>query len=148
MKSLDFPGYNFRFKNSENKTWIFDIIRKKFVILQPEEWVRQHVVHLLTTDKNYPRGLVNVEKVLKVHGLKKRYDIVVFNTNGTIRLLVECKSPDVMITQETFDQIARYNMELRAGYLLVTNGLTHFCCQMDYQKEKYVFLHHIPDFSR
>jgi hypothetical protein len=148
MKPLDFPGYKFRFKSSENRAWIFDIIRKKFVILQPEEWVRQHVLHLLITEKNYPAGLINVEKVLRVHGLKKRYDVVAYDTSGRIRLLVECKSPEVLITQESFDQIARYNMELRAPYLLVTNGLTHFCCQMDYQKEKYFFLRQIPDFSR
>ncbi len=147
MKSLDFPGYKFRIKNSENRSWIFDIIRKKFVILQPEEWVRQHVLHLLIKEKNYPPGLINVEKVLRVHGLKKRYDIVAYDPNGGIQLLVECKSPEVLITQESFDQIARYNMELRARYLLLTNGLTHFCCQMDYQKEKYFFLRHIPDFS-
>ncbi len=148
MHPLNFPACDFRFKNSENKVLIFDVVRKKFVVLQPEEWVRQHVLHHLIRDKNYPASHINVERLLTLHHRKKRYDIVVYNPNGGIHLLVECKSPAIRITQEAFDQIARYNMELRATYLMVTNGLENFYCQMDYQGEKYIFLHHIPDFSR
>ena len=148
MLPLNFPRYNFRFKNSENKVHIFDVIRKKFVVLQPEEWVRQHVLHYLITDKNYPSSLINVEKQLMVNRLKKRYDIVVFTSDGSIELLVECKSPETRITQTVFDQIARYNFELRANYLMVTNGLVHFYCKMDFKEEKYSFLEHIPEFSR
>lgn len=148
MQSLNFPDYTFRFKNSENKVRIFDIIRKKFVVLQPEEWVRQHVVQYLIRDKNYPHALINVEKILTINRIKKRYDVVVYNRDGSIHILIECKSPKIKITQEVFDQIARYNMALRSSYLMVTNGLHHYYCQMDYEKEKYIFLQGIPDFSR
>ena len=148
MQRLDFPVYDFRFKNSENKVYIFDVIRKKFVVLQPEEWVRQNAVHYLLHEKKYPKSLINVEKQITVNNIKKRYDIVVFDTMGNIALLVECKSPQIAITQATFDQIARYNMQLNAKYLMVTNGLRHFYCKMDYEVENYVFLKHIPDFSR
>ncbi len=148
MRPLNFPPYTFRFKNSENKILIFDIIRKKFVSLQPEEWVRQHVVHQLIYNKNYPVSLVNVEKELTINQLKKRYDVVIFNSDGSIYLLVECKSPEIKITQMVFDQIARYNLALKSNYLMVTNGLDHFYCQMNFEEEKYTFLDHIPDFSR
>ncbi|MEK6153716.1 type I restriction enzyme HsdR N-terminal domain-containing protein [Flavobacteriaceae bacterium 3-367] len=148
MQVLNFSAYDFRFKNSENKVHIFDVIRKKFVVLQPEEWVRQHVVHHLLFNKKYPKSHINVEKQLQLNTLKKRYDVVVFNPDGTIEILVECKSPDTKITQTVFDQIARYNMQLRAKFLMVTNGLEHYYCQMDLEEEKYTFLEHIPDFSR
>lgn len=147
MQQLDFPSYNFRFKNSENKTAIFDEIRKKFIILTPEEWVRQHVVQYLLQEKKYPKSLINVEKLLKINGLTKRYDVVVFNKDGSIFILVECKAPEIKITQNTFDQIARYNMTLDAQYLMVTNGLNHYFCQMDYENEKYQFLKELPDYS-
>jgi hypothetical protein len=148
MLSLNFPSYNFRSKSSENKQQIFDIIRKKFVSLQPEEWVRQHVIHYLSVDKKYPTSLINVEKTLSLNGLKKRYDVVVFNSDGSIHILVECKSPNVTVSQVVFDQIARYNMKMQAEYLMVTNGLDHFYCNMNYEEEKYSFLRQIPDFSR
>jgi len=148
MQPLNFPAYDFRFKNSENKVQIFDVIRKKFVLLQPEEWVRQHVVHHLLSDKNYPKSLINVEKQVKLNSMIKRYDIVVYNSDASIEILVECKAPEIKITQTVFDQIARYNMQLKANYLMVTNGQDHFYCKMDLQEEKYTFLHHIPDFSR
>lgn len=148
MQVLNFPAYDFRFKNTENKVYIFDVVRKKFVVLQPEEWVRQHVVHYLIFEKNYPLSLINVEKQLRVNNLKRRYDIVVFEPNGAIQILIECKAPEVSITQISFDQIARYNMQLQSEYLMVTNGLQHFYCKIDHKQEKYTFLEHIPDFSR
>ncbi|RIV41896.1 type I restriction enzyme HsdR N-terminal domain-containing protein [Flagellimonas pelagia] len=148
MQPLNFPKYSFRIKNSQNRQYIFDGIRKKFVVLQPEEWVRQHLLHFLIFTKNFPKSLVNVEKQLKVNSLKKRYDVVVFNPDGSIFLLVECKAPEIKIDQSTFDQIARYNYQLKANYLLVTNGLEHYCCEMDHEHEKYRFLEDIPDFSR
>ena len=147
MQHLNFPTYTFRFKNSENKVSIFDEIRKKFIILTPEEWVRQHTVRFLIEDKKYPKSLINIEKTLQINDLKKRYDIVVFNPNGTINILVECKAPEVKITQETFDQIARYNMTLKSHYLMVTNGLNHYFCQMDFENEKYQFLHELPNYQ-
>jgi hypothetical protein len=148
MQSLNFPAYDFRFKNSENKVHIFDPIRKKFVVLQPEEWVRQNVVQFLIHERKYPKSLINVEKQLTVNTLKKRYDIVIFDSLGNITLLVECKSPKITVNQETFDQIAKYNLQLKAEFLMVTNGLQHFYCKMDFSKEKYTFLEQIPDFSR
>ncbi|QCX00019.1 type I restriction enzyme HsdR N-terminal domain-containing protein [Aggregatimonas sangjinii] len=148
MQALNFSAYDFRLKNSENKVHIFDVIRKKFVVLQPEEWVRQHVVHHLIVDKKYPQSLINVEKQLTIGRIKKRYDVVVFKPDGSIALLVECKSPSIKINQQVFDQIARYNMQLNATYLMVTNGLDHYYCEMDYTEEKYRFLQAIPDFSR
>ncbi|NJB35742.1 type I restriction enzyme HsdR N-terminal domain-containing protein [Croceivirga sp. JEA036] len=148
MQNLNFPNFEFRFKSTENRLHVFDIIRKKFVVLQPEEWVRQHVVHNLITIKGYPKTLINVEKQLIINGLKKRYDVVVFKPNGSISILVECKAPEVNITQNTFNQIAIYNMNVASDYLMVTNGLQHYYCQMDNKAEKYVFLKDIPDFSR
>jgi predicted type IV restriction endonuclease len=147
MQKLNFPSYSFRFKNSENKVAIFDAIRKKFIILTPEEWVRQHTVRFLLEEKSYPKSYLNVEKILKINDLSKRYDIVVFQPDGLIFLLVECKAPEVNITQQTFDQIARYNLTLKAKYLMVTNGLNHYFCQMDFEKEKYVFLKELPEFG-
>lgn len=147
MQELNFPKFMFRFKNSENKVSIFDGIRKKFVILQPEEWVRQHCVQYLIEVKGYPKSLINVEKELKINDLKKRYDIVIFNTNGSIHLIVECKAPKIKIKQDTFDQVARYNLALNASYLMVTNGLNHYYCIMDFKAKKYEFLVDIPDYS-
>ncbi|AOW10153.1 type I restriction enzyme HsdR N-terminal domain-containing protein [Flavobacterium gilvum] len=147
MQNLNFPSYSFRFKNSENKLSIFDVIRKKFIILTPEEWVRQHVVSFLLEEKKYPKSLINVEKVLMVNGLRKRYDVVVFNPNGTIFVLIECKAPEVKISQAVFDQIARYNMTLDAEFLMVTNGLNHYFCQMDFENEKYEFLRELPTYG-
>lgn len=146
MQELNFPKFSFRFKNSENKLAIFDEIRKKFVVLQPEEWVRQHCVHYLIQLKKYPKSLINVEKMLKLNNLTKRYDIVIFNPDGSIELIVECKAPNVAITQDTFDQIARYNLVLKAKYLMVTNGLNHYYCQMDYNNQSYKFLETIPNY--
>lgn len=148
MQRLNFPKTIFRFKSSENNTRIFDIIRKKFVVLSPEEWVRQHAVHWLINIKNYPKSLINVEKQLIVNGMRKRYDIVVFKSDGSIALLIECKSPQIPITQEVFDQIARYNLQANSDFLMVTNGLEHYFCQIDVEGEKYTFLNQIPDFSR
>lgn len=147
MQPLNFPSYSFRFKNSENKVAIFDEIRKKFIILTPEEWVRQHVVRFLLEAKNYSKSYLNVEKTITLNGLTKRYDVVVFNPDGSIFLLVECKAPEIPITQTTFDQIARYNLVLKAQYLMVTNGLNHYFCQMDFEKEQYVFLKDLPEYS-
>ncbi|WP_309610082.1 type I restriction enzyme HsdR N-terminal domain-containing protein [Flavobacterium sp.] len=147
MQQLNFPNFVFRFKNSENKVAIFDEIRKKFMILTPEEWVRQNVVRFLLEEKKYPKSLINVEKALKINGLTKRYDVVVFNNDGSILVLIECKAPEIKISQTTFDQIARYNLTLKAEYLMVTNGLKHYFCKMDFENEKYQFLENLPEFQ-
>ena len=147
MQELNFPKFEYRFKSTENKVSIFDVIRKKFIILQPEEWVRQHCVHFLISDKKFPKSLINVEKELTINGLKKRYDIVIFNSDGSIHLIVECKSHNIKIDQTTFDQIARYNLVLNASYLMVTNGLNHYYCEMDMENERYSFLETIPEYK-
>ena len=146
MQQLNFPSYNFRFKNSENKVSIFDDIRKRFILLTPEEWVRQNTIQFLLQEKKYPKSYLNIEKLIKINDINKRYDIVVFQPDGSIFLLIECKAPEVKITQETFDQISRYNLTLKAQYLMVTNGLNHYFCQMDFEKEQYVFLKELPIF--
>ncbi|MAB49604.1 MAG: restriction endonuclease subunit R [Flavobacteriaceae bacterium] len=148
MQKLNFPQFEYRFKSTENKVSIFDVIRKKFIVLQPEEWVRQHCVHYLINEKNYPKSLINVEKELNINGLKKRYDIVIFNSDGSILLIVECKSYDITINQDTFDQIARYNLALNAEFLMVTNGINHYYCQMDTEAERYQFLRDIPNYKK
>ncbi|SDB26254.1 Type I restriction enzyme R protein N terminus (HSDR_N) [Flavobacteriaceae bacterium MAR_2010_188] len=148
MQKLDFPEFSFRFKNSENKISIFDEVRKKFIILQPEEWVRQHCVKYLHSVKKYPYSLINVEKELTVNKLKKRYDIVVFHSDGSINIVVECKSYNVPISQDTFDQIARYNSSLDADFLMVTNGLNHYYCKMDFEAQCYNFLRQLPEYDQ
>ncbi len=114
------------------------------MILQPEEWVRQHCVLYLIEEKNYPKSHINVEKELIVNDLKKRYDIVVFNADGSIHLIVECKAPTVSINQSTFNQIAQYNQVLNANYLMVTNGINHYYCQMDFENKRYRFFKRHP----
>ncbi len=147
MQALNFPAYQFKLKSSENKQYIFDVIRKKYIVLSPEEWVRQHALHFLIYDKKYPVSLITVEKQLLVNKLKKRTDILIYNSTGLPELVVECKAPKVKITQHTFDQIARYNFQLRANYLMVSNGMQHYFCKLDYDKECYVFLEDIPKYK-
>ena len=148
MQKLNFPKYNFRFKSNENKTLIFDIIRKKFVVLTPEEWVRQHTLHFLITEKKYPVSYINVEKQLLLNDTLKRYDIITFKNDGNVEIIIECKAPSVSINQITFDQIARYNLALNSNLLMVTNGLTHYFCKMDIKNKKYLFLSDLPKYDR
>lgn len=147
MVRLNFPSYAFRFKSRENKMLVFDIIRKKYVVLTPEEWVRQHSLHFLIEEKKYPKGRFLVERQLKVATLDKRVDIAVCDLKGKIQLLVECKAPEVVLNQKVFDQIARYNWEARADILMVTNGLNHFYCRMDYKNGEYLFLPELPSYT-
>ena len=147
MQTLNLPTYKFRIKSNENKLFIFDILRKKYVVLTPEEWVRQHFVHFLIEEKNYPISLIAIEKKLTINGLTKRTDILVFNTNGEPHIIVECKAPSIKINQATFDQIARYNLKLQSHFLIVTNGLEHFYCCMDFKNECYIFLADIPAYN-
>ena len=140
MLKLNFPNYTFKIKNKENGDYIFDEIRKKYIKLTKEEWVRQNCVKFLINEKNFSDLLINIEKTLKVNSLSKRYDIVVFNTDGSIKLLVECKSPEIKITQETFDQIAIYNISLKSELLMLTNGINHYYCKIDYKKQCYNFI--------
>ena len=147
MQKLNLPSYHFKLKSSENKTLIFDKLRKKYMVLTPEEWVRQHFVQFLIAEKKYPISLIALEKQFTINNRRKRTDILVFNSDGKHEIIVECKAPCIKITQNTFDQIARYNLKLKANYLIVTNGLEHFYCKMDFEKETYVFLREIPAYN-
>ena len=144
MKNLNFKNYQLKFKNNENKQYVFDEIRKKNVLLTPEEWVRQNCIQFLIHEKKYPKSLISIEKKLSINSLPKRYDIVVFNTNGKVLLLVECKSPKVKISQNTFDQISRYNLAFKSQYLMITNGLRHYYCEINYANNRYLFLNELP----
>ena len=148
MQQLNLPLYKFRIKSKENKPFIFDILRKKYVSLTPEEWVRQHFIHYLVEEKKYPVSLIGIEKKLTINGLTKRTDILVFNTDRKPHIIVECKAPSIKISQETFNQIAHYNLKLEATYLIVTNGLQHYYCTMDFVNETYVFMETIPNYTK
>ncbi len=145
---IRFPTYNFRFKKAGDQTLIFDIIRKKFVKTTPEEIVRQHFIHYFIHEKKVPKGLISIEKSLHLNQLQKRYDLVIFNQAGQPVLILECKAPDIRITQKAFDQVARYNMVLQVKYLVVSNGSECYCCQLDLEKGEYMFLEDIPDYDQ
>ncbi len=147
MQQLAFPQYTFKLQEKEGKKYIFDPIRKKYLVLTPEEWVRQHLICYLMEEKKCPKGLIGIEKGLRVNKLFKRTDIVVFNRQGTPRLLVECKAPTVRITQAVFDQIARYNLALQVPYLLVSNGLQHYCCEVNFEARQINYLNEIPMYA-
>ena len=147
MTNLNLPKYSFRIKNKENKLYIFDKIRKKDLVLTEEEWVRQNFISYLHVEKKYPLSLIAVEKQCKVNNTIKRTDILVFNKTGSPHIIVECKAPQVKINQDTFDQIARYNMELNADFLILTNGLEHYYCEMDHDAMRYHFLKEIPNYT-
>ena len=147
MHKLNLPNYNFRLKSNEKHTLIFDELRKKNIVLTPEEWVRQHFVKYLIHEKNYPISLIAIEKQLTINNLKKRTDILIFSKTGTPHIIVECKAPHIKITQDTFDQIARYNLKLNADFLIVTNGLEHYYCKLDIINESYIFLPEIPSYK-
>lgn len=147
MYELNLPTFDFRLKKEDSGVFIFDVIRKKFVKLTPEEWVRQHVVHFLLEQKQYPASLMNVEVGIEIQTMRRRADIVCYDSDGGVRLVTECKAPEVKITQAVFDQIAQYNMLLKAKYLLVTNGFDHFVCEIDSERKTYSFLTDIPDYK-
>lgn len=147
MQKLNLPTYNFKLKSNEKHVLIFDNLRKKYFVLTPEEWVRQHYVQFLINEKKYPASLIALEKQLTINNLRKRTDIVIFNKEGSPEIIVECKAPHIKISQDTFDQIARYNLKLKAKYLIVTNGIEHYHCQMDFENETYIFLNRIPNYK-
>ncbi|UCG29027.1 MAG: type I restriction enzyme HsdR N-terminal domain-containing protein [Bacteroidales bacterium] len=144
MEPLNLPTYSFNIKSTGGRNYIFDEIRKKYFLLTPEEWVRQNFVQYLASEKQYPKSLIGIEMHFRLNKLSKRSDIMVFDKRGEPKVIVECKSPNVKISQDTFDQIARYNMKFRVDYLMVTNGLQHYCCRMDYSGHSYKFLKEIP----
>lgn len=136
MRKLNLPLFEFKIKKENNNTIIFDKIRKKWIILTPEEWVRQNFISYIL-DKNYPKSLINCEKVFYINKVSKRYDIVVYDSSGNVEILVECKSYDVNLIKEHFDQVMRYNLELKSKYVIVTNGLRHFYFEFDESEKIY-----------
>lgn len=147
MLNLNLPSFDAKVRKIDNKLSIFDSLRRKFVALTPEEWVRQHFVNFLITEKEYPQGLIANEVQIKLNNQKKRCDSVIYNSTLKPLVIVEYKSPDVNITQDVFDQIARYNIVLKVDYLIVSNGINHYCCKIDYQNQTFQYLQEIPNYS-
>lgn len=148
MVELNLPEYEYKVKKREDGSWaIWDRLRERWVALTPEEWVRQHFVNWLITDKHFPAALMGNEVSLTQNGIARRCDTVVGDRTGEPLVIVEYKAPSINVTQKTFDQIVRYNMVLKARYLIVSNGLNHYCCQIDYDKNTYRFLEDIPQYN-
>jgi len=146
MVALNLPAFDCKTKQVDGKPYIFDLLRRKYVRLSPEEWVRQHIVNLLLTHYAYPKALIRMEGGLTLNMTQKRTDIVVFDRQGQPFLVVECKAPHIPLTQAVFDQIARYNHVHRAPYLVISNGLTHYCCGIDHATADVRFLDDFPAF--
>ena len=143
MLKLNFPEFKILIKNKDNKSHIFDVLRKKFVVLTPEEWVRQHVVNFLI-ENNISKNHIAIEKRILINNLTKRFDVLVYDRNGEVLLLIECKSPKVNLNQKVFDQVSIYNQHLNSKFLMITNGLSHFYLKVDKKNKKYVFLNKFP----
>lgn len=148
MLPLNLPKYDVKVCLKDGKPSVFDKLRKRYVALTPEEWVRQHFVNYLISEKQYPENLIANEIGIKLNNTRKRCDTVVFDCLLQPLVIVEYKAPSVEITRTVFDQIVRYNMVLKANYLIVSNGLRHFCCKIDYDNSSYDFLEDIPDYVR
>jgi hypothetical protein len=144
METLNLPTYSFTVKSEDGRTLIFDPFRKKYVHLTPEEWVRQHFLNYLVSDRGFPSSLITVEKEFIFNRMKKRTDILVHTRQGDPVLIVECKAPSVPVTAGVFDQIGLYNLSYRVPWLIVTNGLKHYCVRYDMQEGEYRYAQHIP----
>lgn len=138
-QALSLPSFDYRFKTLAGKPGIFDVFRRKYVALTPEEWVRQHLLHFLCLEKGYPQTRISVEKGLLVEGQERRYDAVVFDDIHQMLLLIECKAPHIALKQEVFDQAARYNSLLQVPFLLISNGMQHHMVKVDHQAGRYLF---------
>ena len=147
MQELNLPRYEISVKRNGERLTIFDFIRRRHVALTPEEWVRQHFVHFLVEHKGYPKGLLANEVELSVGEKNLRCDSILYDPSLKPRMIVEYKAPSVVVTQKVFQQIATYNLLLHVDYLVVSNGLTHYCVKMDYDNQKYLFLDDIPDYK-
>ncbi len=146
--TLNLPSFEYKVIKQNGRPVIFDFIRRRYVALTPEEWVRQHFVHFLIEHKGYPRALMANEVQLNLNHTKKRCDTVLYRRDLTAQMILEYKAPDVEITQAVFDQIGRYNLVLHVDYLVVSNGLRHYCCRMDYARNQYQFLSDIPSYEK
>lgn len=147
MLPLNLPSYSYKITIREGKRFIFDTLRKKYVALTPEEWVRQHFTHFLLEQKGYPAGLLANEVQINLNGTRKRCDTILYRKDLTARMIVEYKAPHIEISQAVFDQITRYNMVLKVDYLIVTNGIKHYCCRIDYSTSRYSFLPEVPAYD-
>ena len=147
MTVLNLPSFEYKIKKERDKTLIFDIIRKRYISLTPEEWVRQHFVSYLISHKGYPSGLIGNEISLRLNGQSRRCDTVVYGLHGEPAMIIEYKAPHITLNQGVFDQIVRYNMVLKVKYLIVSNGLNHYCCEIDYENMCPRFLKEIPDYA-
>lgn len=127
---------------------IFDFLRKKYVALTPEEWVRQHFTHYLVEHKGYPKGLLGNEIELQIGDKRLRCDSILYNKVAQPQMIIEYKAPTVPLQQKVFDQVSAYNLLLRVDYLVISNGMEHYCCKMDYEHQKYLFLQEIPDYEK
>jgi hypothetical protein len=148
MLALNLPAFKVKMKDDAAKKMIFDIIRRKYVVLTPEEWVRQHFVHYLIEQLGYPRELLSNEVEVTLNATSKRCDTVLYDRDLKARMIIEYKATDVPITQKVFNQIMRYNMALHVEYLVVSNGIDHYCCRIDYATNSYVFLSEIPSYDK
>lgn len=146
MYKLNLPEFDYKLKKAEGKVWIFDVIRKKYLILTPEEWVRQHFINYLTIDLKYPKSLLKIEGGLSYNQLQKRTDILVFDREGNPWMVVECKSPTSKLSASTLQQASVYNSTLKAKYLTITNGLMHLCSATDWVSGKTIQLDSMPTY--
>lgn len=147
MFQINLPSYPIKVINKNGKPAVFDPLRKRYVVLTPEEWVRQHFTHFLIHHKGYPSSLLANEITLALNGINLRCDSVLYRRNLTPHLIIEYKAPHIAINQKVFDQICRYNQILHVDYLIVSNGITHYCCRMDYEQQSYLFLPDIPSYE-
>lgn len=147
LATLSFPQYAFNIEEKAGKTCIYDTIRRKWLVLTPEEWVRQHTVNYLVNELGYPASLIHIEGGLTLNGTQKRFDILLYDNTGKPMLLVECKAPSVKISQAVFNQAARYNMVYKVPYIFVTNGLQHFCAQVNFTTNQVAFIPQVPPYN-
>ena len=147
MYKLNLPTFDFKLSSKDSKNFIFDIIRKKHYVLTPEEWVRQNLIHYLVLNLNYPKSLIKVEAKLKYNNLTKRADILVYDNNLAIKLLVECKSYKIKLNKSAFDQASVYNKIFKSEYLMVSNGINHFCCKYDWKNKKIIYIDSFPKYK-
>lgn len=147
MVDLNLPSFEYRIKKTEEKVFIFDDIRKKYVVLTPEEWVRQHFVHYMINHLHYPGALINIEYGLSYNQLRKRSDIVLYDRAGKPWMIVECKAPSQTIGPPALQQVSVYNTSLRATYVVMTNGLTSICAKVDYTTNTAEVLRRFPEYD-
>ncbi|HZH68467.1 MAG TPA: type I restriction enzyme HsdR N-terminal domain-containing protein [Chitinophagales bacterium] len=146
MYSLNLPSYDAKIRKNGSIVEIYDTLRRKYVALTPEEWVRQHFVNWLVSDKNYPVSLMANETAIKLNSLSRRCDTVVYNQLLEPLMIIEYKESNIPVSQGVFDQVVRYNTVLKVKYIVVSNGINHYCCKMDYEKQSYDFLTDIPNY--